>query len=149
MIDILVAASSAGHTSTVSSGPSLPVSFYIDWLVHMLSWAAIVSGSFFVLVGSVGLIRMPEVFTRMHAASVIDTLGAGLLIVGMMMQAGPTLISLKLLFIFLLFFATSPVATHALAQAALHAGELPELKEDRTAALAPAPDQRDASKEES
>ncbi len=59
----------------------------------------------------------------MHAASVIDTLGAGFLIAGMILQAGPSLISLKLAFIFILFFATSPVATHALAQAALHAGK--------------------------
>ncbi len=99
---------------------------------HAASWVAIVAGSFFIVVGAVGLIRMPEVFTRMHAASIIDTLGAGLLIVGMMLQAGWSLVSLKLLFIFILFFLTSPVATHALAQAALHAGVLPELKEDRT-----------------
>jgi len=148
MIETLAAASSAGHASAISSGPSLPLSFYVEWAVHVLSWAAILTGSFFVLVGAVGLIRMPEVFTRMHAASIIDTLGAGLLIVGMMMQAGPTLISLKLLFIFGLFFVTSPVATHALAQAALHTGDLPELKEDRTAQLAPAPEQRAASEAE-
>jgi len=123
----------AGATSSaVTAAPAVPLDVYIDWIVHGLSWAAIVSGSFFVLVGSVGLIRMPDVFTRMHAASIIDTLGAGLLIAGMMMQAGPSLITLKLLFILLLFLVTSPVATHALAQAALHAGEKPELKEDRT-----------------
>jgi multicomponent Na+:H+ antiporter subunit G len=104
----------------------------LSWSVHILSWAAIVSGSFFVLVGSIGLIRMPDMFTRMHAASIIDSIGAGLLIVGMMLQAGPTLITLKLLFIFILFFITSPVATHALAQAALHAGDKPQLKNDRT-----------------
>lgn len=116
----------------VSSGPALPLSFYTDWAVLILSWAAILSGSFFVLVGSIGLIRMPDMFTRMHAASIIDTLGAGLLIAGMMMQAGPSLITLKLLFILMLFLITSPVATHALAQAALHDGEKPQLKEDRT-----------------
>jgi multicomponent Na+:H+ antiporter subunit G len=131
MIEMLMAASSAGSAAP-SATPALPASFYIDWIVHILSWAFILAGSFFILVGTVGMLRMPDVFTRMHAASVIDTLGAGCLIAGMMLQAGPTLISLKLLFIFILFFVTSPVATHALAQAALHAGERPELKHDRT-----------------
>ena len=127
----LVLAAAAG-SAVVESGPSLPASFYIDWAVYLLSWAFIVSGSFFVLVGSVGLLRMPDVITRMHAASVIDTVGAGFLIAGMMLQAGATLITLKLLFIFVLFFVVSPVATHALAQAALHAEQRPELKHDRT-----------------
>ena len=122
----------AAGSAVVESGPSRPASFYLDWAVYLLSWEFIVSGSFFVLVGSVGLLRMPDVFTRMHAASVIDTVGAGFLIAGMMLQAGATLITLKLLFIFVLFFVISPVATHALAQAALHAEQRPELKHDRT-----------------
>lgn len=100
-------------------------------LVDALSWALILGGSFFTIVGAVGLVRMPEVFTRMHAASVTDTLGAGLLIGGMMLQAGLTLITLKLLFILALFFFTGPVVTHALAQAALQAGVEPKLEEDR------------------
>jgi multicomponent Na+:H+ antiporter subunit G len=103
----------------------------LDIVVTGLSWFAISAGSFFVLVGTIGLIRMPDVFTRMHAASLVDTLGAGLLIAGMMLQAGFTATSLKLLFIFLLLFITSPVATHAVAQATLEAGDLPELKVDR------------------
>lgn len=130
MIASLLAAAGASSAAT-GSGADIPWGYYFDVLVHILSWAFILSGSFFVLVGSIGLLRMPELFTRMHAASVIDTLGAGLLIAGMMLQAGFTLITLKLAFIFILFFVTSPVATHALAQAALHAGERPELKYDR------------------
>ncbi len=100
--------------------------------VEILSWVFIVLGSFFTFVGAMGLIRMPDVFTRMHAASVIDTAGAGFLILGMILQAGLTLVSLKLVFIFGLLFLTSPVATHALAQAALHGGEAPQLRHDRT-----------------
>lgn len=138
MIDMLMAAAGA-TTAAHDSAPALPASFYVDWLIHIASWACLIAGSFFVLVGTVGLLRMPDVFTRMHAASIIDTLGAGLLILGMILQAGATLISLKLVFIFVLFFITSPVATHALAQAALHAGERPELKHDRTAGDASTP----------
>lgn len=102
-----------------------------DLLVDLLSWGFILSGSFFVLVGAIGLLRMPDLYTRMHAASVMETLGAGLLITGLMIQAGPTLITLKLLFLLALFFFAGPVASHALAQAALHGGVEPVLHEDR------------------
>jgi multicomponent Na+:H+ antiporter subunit G len=100
-------------------------------VVNFLSWGFILSGSFFVLVGAIGLLRMPDLYTRMHAASVMETLGAGLLFVGLMIQAGPTLITLKLFFLLALFFFAGPVASHALAQAALHEGLEPILHEDR------------------
>lgn len=100
-------------------------------VVNLLSWGFILSGSFFVLVGAIGLLRMPDLYTRMHAASVTETLGAGLLIVGLMIQAGFGLVTLKLLFLLALFFFAGPVASHALAQAALHEGVEPILHEDR------------------
>lgn len=134
MIEALVSlvAAAGTHGAPANAGADINWGTALSWSVHILSWAAILSGSFFVLVGSIGLIRMPDMFTRMHAASVIDSLGAGLLIVGMMLQAGATLITIKLLFILILLLITSPVATHALAQAALHAGDKPQLKNDRT-----------------
>lgn len=88
-------------------------------------------GAFFVLVGALGLVRMPDVFTRMHAVSVIETLGVGLLVVGMMIEVGFGLVFLKLAFILVLFFFTGPVVIHALAQAALGSGTEPQLTEDR------------------
>lgn len=88
--------------------------------VDIVSWVLILLGSFFTVSGAVGLVRMPDLFTRMHAASVIDTTGIGFLFIGMMLQAGFSLVTLKLLFILVLFFFASPVITHALAQAALH-----------------------------
>jgi multicomponent Na+:H+ antiporter subunit G len=103
----------------------------IALIVDIASWIAILLGSFFAVVGALGLVRMPEVFTRMHAASVVDTLGVGLLILGMALQVGPSLVTLKLLFILALFFFTVPVVTHALAQAALHEKVEPLLAEDR------------------
>lgn len=99
--------------------------------IDLLSWVLIVLGSFFTIVGGIGLVRMPDVYTRMHAVSVTDTLGAGLLIVGMMLQAGFGLVTLKLAFILGLFFFFGPVITHALAQAALHERNEPLLAEDR------------------
>lgn len=107
----------------------------IDILVNLVSWVLILAGSFFTVVGAIGLVRMPDVYTRMHAASVTDTLGAGLLLAGLMVQAGLGLVTLKLLFILVLFFFIGPVATHAVAQAALHAGIRPQLAEDRTGRL--------------
>jgi multicomponent Na+:H+ antiporter subunit G len=99
--------------------------------VEIASWVLILFGSFFTVVGAAGLVRMPDVFTRMHAASVVDTAGVGLLILGMCVQAGFGLVSLKLLFLLLLFVFTGPVVTHALAQACLHEGIKPQLSEDR------------------
>jgi len=100
-------------------------------IVELASWLLILLGAFFTVVGAFGLVRMPEVFTRMHAASITDTLGAGFLILGMCLQAGFTLVTLKLLFLAALFFFTGPVITHALAQACLHEGVRPLLAEDR------------------
>jgi multicomponent Na+:H+ antiporter subunit G len=100
-------------------------------VVDIASWVFIALGSFFTIVGAVGLVRMPEVFTRMHAASVTDTLGVGFLITGMVLQAGFSLVALKLLFLLALFLFTAPVVTHALAQACLHDGNHPTLSHDR------------------
>lgn len=103
----------------------------IALLVDLASWVFILAGSAFVIIGAVGLVRMPDLYTRMHAASITDTLGAGLLIIGLMLQAGLSLVTLKLVFLLALFFFIGPVATHALAQAALHQGVAPLLHEDR------------------
>lgn len=99
----------------------------MEAFVDILSWALLAAGGVFCMIGALGLLRMPDFYTRMHAASVIDTLGAGLLLSGMMLQAGPTLISVKLLFIAVFLFFTSPTATHALARAARLRGVEPKL----------------------
>jgi multicomponent Na+:H+ antiporter subunit G len=117
----------------------------MDLLIDSLSWALILAGSLFTVVGAVGLIRMPDVFTRMHAASVTDTLGGGLLLIGFMLQAGPSLVSLKLAFLLLLIFFISPVATHAVANAALHYGIKPMLAEDRRERLDTGPGEGSAA----
>ena len=100
-------------------------------IVDVLSWILIGLGSFFIVVGALGIVRMPDVYTRMHAASVVDTVGAGFLLGGLMVQAGLTLVTLKLAFILLLFLLTGPVVSHALAQAALAADVEPGLSQDR------------------
>jgi multicomponent Na+:H+ antiporter subunit G len=89
-----------------------------------------VAGGILVLIGALGLIRMPDVFTRLHAASVVDGLGAGAILLGLMLLAGLTLVTVKLVFLLLFFGLLNPVATHAVARAALHAGTRPLLADD-------------------
>lgn len=99
----------------------------LDLVLTALSWILIGAGSFFYVVGAIGVVRMPDVFARMHAAGISDTVGAGLLTGGMMIEAGLTLVAVKLLIILMIILFTSPVATHALAQAALQSGCVPVL----------------------
>ena len=67
--------------------------------VELLSWALISAGSFFVIVGAIGIYRFPDFWTRLHAASVAESAGVILLLAGMMVQAGWGLIAVKLLII--------------------------------------------------
>lgn len=98
-------------------------------VVDVASAILLVAGSFFCVVGAVGLIRMPDFYTRMHAASVLETLGAGLILVGLLLQAGWTIVAGKLIAIGLLVFFASPTASHALARAAMLRGLKPKLAE--------------------
>ena len=98
---------------------------------HIAAYLFLGIGCLLILIGGFGINRMPDVYTRMHAASVVDTVGAGFLLGGLMVQAGLTLVTLKLAFILLLFLLTGPVVSHALAQAALAADVEPGLSQDR------------------
>jgi multicomponent Na+:H+ antiporter subunit G len=95
--------------------------------LDVASWGCLLAGGFFCIVGGIGIIRMPDFYTRMHAVSVTETLGAGLILLGLILQAGFSLVTAKLLMVGLLIFFTSPTATHALARAALGRGLEPLL----------------------
>ena len=94
----------------------------MDLLLDIVSAVLLLTGGFFVFVGGFGVMRMPEFFTRMHAASLTDTGGAALILIGLMLQGGLTLVPFKLAAIFLFLFLTSPTASYALANAALLSG---------------------------
>jgi len=96
--------------------------------LDLASWILLVAGGLFCLVGGLGVLRMPDFYTRVHAASVTDIVGAGLVLLGLFLQAGWSLAAVKLLVIGLLIFFTSPAATHALAKAALERGLEPLLE---------------------
>ena len=102
----------------------------MDQIVDIVSWALIIGGSFFLLVGAIGVLRLPDVYTRGHAAGITDTLGAMLILFGLMLQGGFTLISAKLVLILLFLLFTSPAASHALGNAAWSSGLRPKLDED-------------------
>lgn len=96
-------------------------------LLDIASWMLLLAGGFFALVGAVGLHRMPDFYTRVHAASVCETLGGGLMLLGLILQAGFGLVAAKLVIIGLLVFFASPASAHALAKAALGSGLAPLL----------------------
>lgn len=92
----------------------------MEILLDALSWILIVGGGFLCVVGTYGMLVFPDFFSRMHAASVTDTGGIGLMVLGMLLQSGANQVGLKLILMLLFLLFTSPVATHALAKAALH-----------------------------
>ena len=85
----------------------------MELLIEVVSWVCLAGGSFFVLVGGFGVLRMPDVYTRSHAAGITDTLGAGLILLGLMAQAGLTLVTVKLLLILVFLLFTSPTSSFA------------------------------------
>lgn len=108
-----------------------------DMLRDVLSWAFIASGAFFALTGALGIIRFPDVFSRMHAAGMVDTLGMGLILVGLMFQADEWIVVMKLALILGFVFFTSPTTTFALARAALDDGLVADPLPDLNAAAEP------------
>ena len=99
-------------------------------LLDLLSWVCLLVGGAFGITGGIGMIRLPDFFTRIHAAGITDTLAAGLILLGLALQSGLALATVKLFLIFLFLTFTSPTASHALAKAALHGGIRPRLHDE-------------------
>ena len=97
----------------------------MDIFLNFLCWVLIISGSFFVIVGAFGTYRFPDFWSRLQAASITDSAGVILLLIGMGVYSGLTLITFKLLVIGLFLFKTGPTSTHAVANAALVSGLRP------------------------
>jgi multicomponent Na+:H+ antiporter subunit G len=108
-----------------------------------ISGMLIATGVFFVLAGAIGIIRLPDFYSRTHAAGMTDTLGAELIILGLMVQAGFSQTSLKLLLVAFFLFITSPTASHAVANAAHQAGLKPLLGKFRSPHPSELPKQKD------
>jgi multicomponent Na+:H+ antiporter subunit G len=82
-------------------------------------------GAFFVLVGGIGVLRFPDLFSRLHASGVSDMLGAGFVMIGLMFQTGASLSTVKLVLLLAFFVLTSPTAAHVVAKCALRNGPGP------------------------
>ena len=100
-------------------------------ILDILSWAAIVIGSVFTVIGAFGLLRLPDVYSRMHGGGIVETMGAGMILLGLMFQAGLTLITVKLIIILAFLFFTNPTTTHALARALVNADVKPLIGNDK------------------
>jgi len=99
----------------------------VEQTIQFVSLACLLTGSFFAVVGGIGLVRLPDFFTRIHGSGITDTMGAGLVLIGLMLQAGLSLITIKLVIILFFLLVTSPTSTHALAKSALTHGVKPQL----------------------
>ena len=99
-------------------------------VLDILSGILLAGGSVFILIGAIGMARLPDFYTRMHGAGIVDTLGAGLFIAGLMLQGGLTLTTVKLLLMFIFIMFASPTSSYALANAALSQGVEPQIDDD-------------------
>ena len=93
--------------------------------ISILSGCFILLGVLALLIGALGLLRLPDVYCRIHAVGMIDTAGASFIILGLAIHEGVSLVTVKLLFIGIFLFFTSPIATHAVAQVAHKSGVVP------------------------
>ncbi|MDX1566176.1 MAG: monovalent cation/H(+) antiporter subunit G [Longimicrobiales bacterium] len=97
----------------------------MELILDVLTWIFVLGGGFFAVTGGIGVLRLPDVYTRLHASGMTDTMGAALILTGLMFQSGISLVTAKLVLILFFLWFTSPVATHAVARAALHVGIRP------------------------
>jgi multicomponent Na+:H+ antiporter subunit G len=97
----------------------------MELVLDIVSGVLLILGAVVVVIGSVGLLRMPDVMTQLHAAGTTDTLGAALIVMGLVVQAGFSLLALKLLVILFFLLFTNPSASHALSRAYRHYQDRP------------------------
>lgn len=111
----------------------------MEVVITALSGLLLLGGAFFNVAAAIGVIRLPDVFSRLHAAGMKDTMGSALTLVGLALLGGFSLVTFKLILIWGLLWLTCSVATHSVARAAILGGARPLLAEgerafDRSAA---------------
>lgn len=87
-------------------------------LIDIIGYTIITIGSFFILTSILGLIRLPDFFTKIHASSIADSLGIPLCLLGLALLQHSLINSAKILGIIVLFFVLGPTSSHALAKTA-------------------------------
>ncbi|MDF2368384.1 monovalent cation/H(+) antiporter subunit G [Sneathiella sp.] len=99
----------------------------MDLILDIATWVLLLAGSILLIITGFGLLRLPDLYTRIHAGGMADTLATFLIFVGLSLQSGLSLVSVKLLLVIVFIFFTSPTASYALAQAGFVAGLKPKL----------------------
>ncbi|RFF28396.1 MULTISPECIES: monovalent cation/H(+) antiporter subunit G [unclassified Wenzhouxiangella] len=101
----------------------------VDIVLDWVSWLMLLSGGLVAVIGGIGLLRFPDIYTRLHAGGMTDTLCMLLIIGGLILQSGLSILSIKLALILLFMLFTAPTAAHALARAAMVDGVEPQTGE--------------------
>ena len=97
--------------------------------MEVIAIACILAGLFFLIVAAIGVIRLPDVFSRSHAVSLTDSLGAFLMLVGIALHEGLSTSTLKIIAVLALLYIQNPVIAHATVRAAMRAGLKPWKRE--------------------
>ena len=100
----------------------------LEFLINIFSWMAIILGSVFIITGAYGAYKAPGFWIRLQSVSLIESLGAFLMLIGLGLQSGFTFVTVKIVIIGIFLFITGPTSTHALANAAFSSGVRPEQK---------------------
>ena len=100
----------------------------LELLINIFSWMAIILGSIFIITGAYGAYKSPGFWIRLQSVSLIESLGAFLMLIGLGLQSGFTFVTVKIVIIGIFLFITGPTSTHALANAAFSSGVRPEQK---------------------
>lgn len=99
----------------------------MDIFITITSGFFLLFGSFLCVSGGIGLLRFPDFYTRMHAVGVTDTLGAGMVLIGLMILSTNFLVFAKLVMVLLLTLFIGPTTSHVLAKAAFNKGLMPKV----------------------
>lgn len=99
-------------------------------IIEIVGGALIVLGGLAIIIGAIGLVRLPDVYARIHAAGIVDTAGVALMILGMILLSPSWLVAVKLVLIGIFLFFTSPISGHAIAQVAHDQGVKPEGRDE-------------------
>lgn len=103
---------------------------FVNATIDVITYICFIASAFFLFVGALGIIRLPDFWARLHAAGLIDTAGMSLFIAGLAIQQGWNIITAKLILILIFLIITGPTASHALANAAFISGLKPKGREN-------------------
>ncbi len=102
----------------------------LDKMINLIVMGFLSAGVFFFITATIGLLRFPDLFTRLHATGKGDTMGASLILMGLAIYAGLTPETIKILIMLIFILLTSPVAVHAICRAIYATGVKPWVKEE-------------------